>query len=393
MNRFWVVLRKEITEALRDRRALSVLLLLVTMYPTLLWVSVNQALKHSANADRESTEIVVSGSAQTPSLVGQLEQRNVNVTRHDNISDAEIVELLHSRKHAAVIRVPTTFTDNYNAMRPAPIELWYDSASDQRNKLRRIEALLRSYNASIAQARLLAHGVSPAILAPIQLQEYDTASNESRSASLVGLLLGMFFATAFFFSMNTAMDTTAGERERRSLELLLAQPVRPVELLCGKWLAAASLSIAGLTIELLLAHVILKWMPLEEIGMSWSLGLPMLLAICLASIPLCLFAAAIEVALAMNARSFKEAQAVMSFAILIPMLPAIALPMLDLETASWMYAVPVLSNQTLLNELAKGQNLGVLPFAMTAGTSFIASILAITLAAWRLKSERYVLSV
>jgi sodium transport system permease protein len=393
MNRFWAVLRKEMTEALRDRRALGMLLLFVTMYPALLWFSVNMALKHSTSEDRERIEIVVAGGAQVPTLLGQLEQRNVSVTRHDDMSESDITELLRARQHAAVIRVSEKFTGNYNAMRPAPVELWYDSASDQRNKLRRIEALLRGYNAGIAQARLLAHGVSPATLAPIQLQEFDIASNESRSASMVGVLLGMFFATAFFFSLNTAMDTTAGERERRSLELLLAQPVHPLELMCGKWLAAASLSIAGLAIELLLAHFILKWMPLEEIGMSWSLSLPLLLAVCAASIPLCLFAAAIEIALAMNARSFKEAQAVMSFAILIPMLPAIILPMMDLKTASWMYAIPVLSNQTLLNELAKGQHIGFMPFLLTAGTSLLASTLAIGFATWRLKSERYVLSV
>jgi sodium transport system permease protein len=189
------------------------------------------------------------------------------------------------------------------------------------------------------------------------------------------------------------MDTTAGERERRSLELLLAQPVHPFELIAGKWIAAACLSMAGLTLELLLAHFILKWMPLEEIGMSWSLGLPQLLAICTASIPLCLFAAAIEIALAMNARSFKEAQAMMSFAILIPMLPAIVLPMLDVKTADWMYLVPVLANQTLLSELAKGRDLGALPFLLTAGMSLLAALAAVAFATWRLRSERYVLSV
>jgi sodium transport system permease protein len=393
MNRFRAVVQKELTEALRDRRALGMLLLFVTMYPALLWFSVSQALKHSTSEDRERIELVVSGAAQVPTLIGQLEQRNVVITRRDGIGDEEIADLLHARKHAAVIRIPAKFTANYNAMRPAPIELWYDSTSDQRSKLRRIEALLRGYNASIAQARLLAHGVSPATLAPIQLQEFDTASSDSRSASMVGVMLGMFFATAFFFSMNTAMDTTAGERERRSLELLLAQPVHPFELIAGKWIAAACLSMAGLTLELLLAHFILKWMPLEEIGMSWSLGLPQLLAICTASIPLCLFAAAIEIALAMNARSFKEAQAMMSFAILIPMLPAIVLPMLDVKTADWMYLVPVLANQTLLSELAKGRDLGALPFLLTAGMSLLAALAAVAFATWRLRSERYVLSV
>ncbi|HYD78824.1 MAG TPA: ABC transporter permease [Paucimonas sp.] len=394
MNKFLVVLRKELTEALRDRRALCMLLLFITLYPAMLWLTVHKTLERSAKSDKEAMEIVVIGGDRAPTLLAQIGQRNVTAALRDDMSENEITELLRTRKHAAVIRIPEEFEENYRAMRPAPIELWYDSAADQQiAKLRRLEALLRNYNAGIAQSRLLAHGVSPATLVPIRLQEYDIASSASRSAGFAGVMLGLFFATAFFFSMNTAMDSTAGERERNSLELLMAQPVRPLELIAGKWIAAAALSVVGLTVELLIAHFILKWMPLEEIGMSWSLSVPMLLAVCLTSIPLCLFAAALEIALAMNARSFKEAQALMTFAILIPMLPPIIVPLLDLKTASWMYAVPVLSNQTLLNELAKGQNLGPLPFLLTAGGAIVAAILAVGVATWRLRSERYVLAV
>ena len=83
----------------------------------------------------------------------------------------------------------------------------------------------------------------------------------------------------------------------------------------------------------------------------------------------------------------------MGFAVLVPMLPAIIVPMLDLNSALWMYAVPVLSNQTLLRELAKGQAIGVLPFVLTAGSASLLSALAIAFATWRLKSERYVFGI
>jgi sodium transport system permease protein len=391
--KFLVVLRKELREALRDRRALSMIALIVVLYPAILWASINNIIDRSTKADREGIELIVSGAAQAPTLLALLEQRNISVSKRPDMNDAEITDLLRARKYIAVLKIPDKFAEQYDAMRPARIELWYDSAADQQSKLRRLEAVLRNYNAAIAGARLLAHGVSPVTLSPIQLQEYDTANSASRSASFVGALLGMFFAAAFFFCLNTAMDSTAGERERRSLEMLLAQPARPIDLITGKWLATATLAIVGLTLELLAAHFILKWMPLEEIGMSWRMSLPLLLSVCLTSIPLCLFAAAFEIALAMNARSFKEAQALMGFAVLVPMLPAIIVPMMDLNTALWMYLVPVLSNQTLLRELAKGQEIGLLPFFLTAGSALLASLAAIGVATWRLKSERYVLGV
>jgi sodium transport system permease protein len=391
-RKFIVVMRKELKEAVRDRRALGMLLLLIVLYPALLWFSMHKIIERANQADNETMEVVVIGGAQVPALVRQLEQRNVVISMRDWMEEAEITALLRDGRHAGVIRVPASFAARYDAMRPAPVELWYDSAADQ-VQLRRLEQVLRNYNASIASARLLAHGVSPAVLAPVQLQVYDIASSASRSARIAGTMIGLFFATAFFFAMNTAMDATAGERERRSLEALLAQPAHPLDLIAGKWLAAALIAVIGLTVELNAAHFLLKWMPLEEIGMSWRMSYPMLLAVCAVSIPLCLFAAAFEIALAMNARSFKEAQAIMGFVLLLPMLPALLVPMLHPTTAMWMYLVPVLSNHTLLGELAKGQDIGILPFLLTAGSPLLLALLAVAFASWRLKSERYVLGV
>jgi sodium transport system permease protein len=127
--------------------------------------------------------------------------------------------------------------------------------------------------------------------------------------------------------------------------------------------------------------------------MSWRVTLPMLFGMIICAIPLCLFAAAFEIALAMNARTFKEAQTMMSFALFLPMMPAIIVPMLDLNTATWMYTLPVLSNQTLLIEVAKGQNVGLVPYLLTIGSSLFAAMLAVGFAAWRLRSEKYVLGV
>jgi sodium transport system permease protein len=144
---------------------------------------------------------------------------------------------------------------------------------------------------------------------------------------------------------------------------------------------------------LTVAHFILQWMPLEEIGMSWRVTLPMLLGVIASAIPLCLFAAAFEIALAMNAKTFKEAQTMMSLALLLPMIPAIIVPSLNLNTQLWMYILPVVSNQTLLLEVAKGQTVGMLPYLLTIGSSLLAAAAAVAFSAWRLRSEKYVLGV
>ena len=106
-----------------------------------------------------------------------------------------------------------------------------------------------------------------------------------------------------------------------------------------------------------------------------------------------MFAAGLQIAIAMNAKSFKEAQSMLTFIMFIPMIPGIAVSMLDLKTATWMYLVPMLSNQTLLREIAKGELMDSLPFLLTFASSALATLIAVGFASWRMQSERYVLAV
>lgn len=390
--KFQVVFRKELRESLRDRRSLGLLALFTLMYPLLLGVLLHQWIDRATRPEREGIVLAVIGGAQAPTLMAQLKQKNITVHDTPPLDEAAIGDLLRAHKAAAVLRLPARYAADYAAMRPARIELWYDSSTDQDGR-RDVEDVLNAYGSNIAGARLLAHGVSPAALSPVQVQRYDTGTTAARSAGVIGGILGFLFFPAFICGLSAAVDSTAGERERRSLEVLMAQPVRTWELVAGKWLAAALLAIGGITLELMLAHAILSWMPLEEIGMSWRVGWGRLLLVCLASVPLSLFAAAMQIAVAMNARSFKEAQSVLSIVMLVPMLPGLAVSMLELKTASWMYLVPMLSNQTLLRETAKGGDIGFLPFVLTFLCSALAAWAAVAFAAWRMKSERYVLAV
>jgi len=392
-SKLLVVFFKELRETLREKRTLSMLLLFTLMYPAIIGYVMHQMIDKNTRTEREGVELAIIGGAQAPTLVSQLRQKNVTINQVAPMSDEAIGALLHARKTAAVLRLSEDFVDNYSAMRPARIELWFDSAAENGPQRRQIEEILQAYGSNIASARLLAHGVSPAALSPIQVQRYDTGTNASRSAMVIGGIIGILFFPAFMLTMSAAVDSTAGERERRSLEVLMAQPAHSWELVCGKWLAASVPAIVGVTLELLLAHALLAWLPLEEIGMSWSLGWGQMLLVCLVTAPLSLLSAALYIALAMNAKSFKEAQTMLSFVMIVPLIPGFAVSALELKTASWMYLVPTLSNHTLLKELAKSSELGALPFVLTFLSSLVPALLVAAFAAWRMKSERYVLAV
>ncbi len=390
---FVTVFLKELLETLRDRRALSLLLVFVLMYPALVGGILYQQINRATAPEKDGIELTVIGAQRAPTLMTQLKQKNINVTEAKPMSEEDITALLRANRVAAVLRLSDTYGSDYRDMRPARLELWHDSATDHGRQVADIENVLRAYGNTIAGARLLAHGVSPATLFPVQVQRYDTGTSASRSATVIGAMLGMFFVPAFFFALSPSVDSTAGERERRSLEVLLAQPARTIDLVAGKWFAASALSLAGLTLELCVAHGILKWLPLEEIGMSWRLSWSDLALVCLVSLTLPLLAAALEIALAINAKSFKEAQTTASIAMLIPMVPVIVVPMMDLATKTWMYAVPLLAHQTLLRELAKGQAVGLLPFVLTFGSSLAIALLCVAFTVWRMKSERYMMGV
>lgn len=392
-SKWKIVYLKELRETVRDKRSLGLLLLFTLMYPVMLGIILNQSIKRATKPEREGIELAVIGAQQAPNLMAQLKQKNVLVKEVAPMSEEAITELLQARKVVALLRLTDKYAENYQAMRPARMELWFDSASDNDKRQRDIEDVIRAYSSSVTGARLLAHGVSPVLVQPVLLQRYDTGSTAARSAGLIGSILGLLFFPAFICGLSAAVDSTAGERERRSLEVLMSQPAHAWELVVGKWMAAASLSLIGVTFGLLLAHGILTWLPLEEIGMSWRVTTADLARVILASIPLSLFAAAIQIAVAMNAKSFKEAQSTLSFLMLLPLLPGVVVSMMELKTALWMYLVPILSNQTLLREIAKGEDIGSLPYVLTFFSSLLPALAAAAFASWRMKSEAYVLGV
>jgi sodium transport system permease protein len=392
-SKTWIVFLKEFRESCRDRRTLGLLALFTLMYPVMFGIILNKQIAHATSPEREGIELAVIGAAQAPTLMAQLREKNITVKELGPMDEPAIGELLRAKKAAALLRLSDKFGDNYQAMRPAKIELWFDSGADTNYRRRDIEDVLQAYGANVASARLLAHGVSPAALSPVQLQRFDTGTNASRSASIIGSMLGLLFFPAFFCGMSAAVDSTAGERERRSLEVLMAQPVHPSQLVVGKWLAAGALGVIGTGAGLALGHGVLSWLPLEEIGLAWRVSWPSLVLVFLASLPLALLAAALQVAVAMNAKSFKEAQSLVSILMIVPILPGLVVSMMELKTGTWMYLVPSLANQTLLREVAKGGTVDVLPFVLTFASSALPALLAALFASWRMKSERYVLAV
>ena len=393
MNRqWWIVLRKELRDALRDRRSLRTLAMMTLLYPLVMWTVLNNNINRQERQESAPIRVGIVGAAQAPQLVARFEQAGIATDSLDAADAAAITARVADPRYAAVLELSADFAQRYAAQQPARVALWHDSVRTKPAPLDKIAAVLKAYAQDATTARLTSQGVSLAHLKPLQVERFDTATPVTRAGRHIAVLFGIFLIGVFYFGMDIAIDSSAGERERRSLEILLAQPVRALDLVVGKWLAATLVCATGLALEFVIGHCMLQALPLENIGLSWQVTAQDLALVYLVALPLCLLAPALQIAVALNSRTFKEAQSSIMLVLVVAMVPAF-MPAFDLELQDWWYRVPLLAEQTLLLDLSRDGTLD-LRHALTAmGVSLAGAMACIAFAARRLGSERYVINV
>ena len=173
---------------------------------------------------------------------------------------------------------------------------------------------------------------------------------------LAGLMSVFTLVSAFASGMNVAMDTIAGERERRSLVPLLLNPVHRRNIILGKWLAVSLFSIAGLTVTLLGFSVVFV-----ASGMHIQAAWPrLLLAMALGIFPLPLLAASIQLLLSTACRSVKEAQSYLSMVVFLPMGVGMFLVFFPAARRAWFGFLPLMGQQLHLQRLMDGRDIPLL---------------------------------
>ena len=232
--------------------------------------------------------------------------------------------------------------------------------------------MLDSYSHRNGALRLLARGLSPAIATPLIIASRDAATPQARGALLFAMLPYMLVLTIFIGGLWLAVDSTAGERERQSLEPLLINPVPRDRILLGKLMATAVFSLASLTLGLLAFMVTGHFMPTEELGMSLALG-PQFIAVALPLLmPLVLLICIAQILIAAFARSVREAQTYLGLAQLVPLIPSIILSVLPVKAQLWMYAVPLLGQQLAMMRLLRAESVPALALALTTLVTLLA---------------------
>ena len=424
------ILRKELTETLRDRRTLLMMIVLpVLLYPLLIiGFSKLQISQREATAERTSRAAVwgtlppgarealaqggkvaidasvspphaveegfARGTLMRPPLPAKKEpgETGSSEDRRERASDADsrtqepetpvliaARELVTSRRVDAVLVLWPGVERAIAEARAGNVSIYYDSVREDSLEARdRIEAGLNRYREALVSGRERDQGLDPGFSTGLDIRATNVAAEQRRAGQILGLFLPFLLVTmSLLGGFYPAIDLTAGEKERGTMQTLLCAPVSSLEIVAGKYLAVWVTSlIAAFANVLSLGATMMRILPGDSISVAPStfvLAFVMLL-------PVTCFISAVFLALATFAKDFKDGQNFLTPVYMLLALPAGVTMLRGIELNAWTAFVPVVNIALLIKALLIGEAAPDLVFlALLSSTAF--AMLAVLLAA------------
>ena len=370
MSPWWTVFRKELLDAFRDRRMVAVALLVMPLAVPLILAGMS-SLGTSRQVEKlEGTlELPVVGAGNAPNLVAWLGTNDVRVVAGPDDPDS----FVSSQEAEVVLRIDPRFAEDWRAGRPAGVELVFDSSRPLQSgaTVARLRALLAGYDRQVGTLRLIARGIHPSVAQPLQVADRDVATPESRFDLAQQMLPYLLLLLSFIGGMQLAVDATAGERERQSLEPLLATPASREAIIGGKILATAAFTLLSVLVTLLMYRAVFAIVPAGRMDASLAVPFDALLRLLVVVLPVVLLGATVLTALAAFARSHREAQGYLPLLIFLPMLPTLYLMVAPVKTQPWMLAVPFLGQNQLILRILRSEPITAVEWAINLGAGLV----------------------
>jgi len=376
MMAIWRVFIKEVRENLRDRRTVISALIFGPLFGPILIASALSVSFRGAGAQGEKPlHLIVSHAERAPDLMAYLRQYNVRIktVAEDEAAARREVTAHHGEE---VLLVPHDFGTRLEAGQPSPLLLFADESDTQSAaSVERIAGIINQYGTAIARLRLVARGLDPLLTVPIVLHPIDISTPAARSALALGTLSYLVLLTMLMGGMYLAIDATAGERERGSLEPLLTVPVRREYLIYGKIMAACAYMTLSLALTVTAFAIALRFVGLERFGMSADFGPRVAVGIVLACLPLVPLGAALMTLVAAFTRSYREAQTYVGLVLLIPTLPLVFAAILGLQPRAALMAIPSLGQHFIILSLIRMQPLPAVYVALSVCSTLVLAVL------------------
>ena len=353
------VCRKEIIETLRERRAIVSLVFALLLGPAVFALLINVVVKQNVSAAEDPLAIVMLGTERAPNLMAFLAARNIHNVAQQDFSDLDgAAAAVAAGRRDLVLVIDDRYADQFGTEQAARVTLVLDRSKNRTmSRAQRVRGAVDAYTQQIGTLRLVAAGAAPTLLRPLVLDEYDVSTPAGRSALLLGVLTYFLLFATLSGGLHLAIDSTAGERERKSLEPLLTLPVSRTAVLLGKMSATLFFMLVSLALTLAAFKFSLARMPLDQMGMSSSFDTRAALLAFAVICPIAPLGAALMTLIASFSKTYREAQTYLTFVLLVPTMPVMFASMLNVEPAPRLMWIPSLSQHLLVTTLIKGQPL------------------------------------
>lgn len=389
LRAFWTVVRKELRDLLRDRRTILVTSMSVVLSPVLLLGLSMLAEQRARTQTDRVLQVPVIGAERAPNLVAFLATYSIVAVK----PPADVDRAIREQRIDVALRIDDAFAERWTQGQPAPVEIILDSTRrDADIPSQRVEFALAAYSQQVGALRLLARGIAPTVARPVNVGRRDLATAEAKRGILLSFMLPYMLMLLTFVggSAYLIIDATAGERERQSLEPLLATPIGRGTLVSGKIAAACTVGLISLALTLL-AFRLCGHMS-TGVGRLFDVSFPAMGRILVILTPLLFLGATLLTLLSASAKSTKEAQSHMAWLFLLPVIPSMVLAVNPLKTQLWQFAVPFLSQNQLLLKVIRGEAIEAQTWLVYLAASIGIAALLWLASVWRYHSEQLAIS-
>jgi len=355
------VYRKELTEWLRDRRTLiSTVLVPLLAFPILMVGMVSLSTMLIGKAEKETPKIMVLGGEDSPMVLEKLravDNLQIVPTTDDwkqKISEKEI---------RAAVEIPKNFQASLERNEPETVQIYfYEGEIKSSFGANHVEKFFKDYRDSVIEKRLSARNLPASIIKPFEVKQENVAPPEKVSGAALGGLLGyMVILLSMTGAIYPAIDLTAGEKERGTMETILSSPISRLDLVLGKFFLVLS---ASLTTAIL--SIISMGTSFYVVGRSGTMsakdaavlqlhiGPATVLSVFLMALPLAVLFAAALLTIALFAKSYKEAQSYLTPMTFVVVIPAVASLLPGIDLTAKLALVPILSTSLVCKEIVAG---------------------------------------
>ena len=385
MKQIFAITKKEIQDNVRDKRSLGLALIYPAVFPLYIAFVFFISLSIGSVDFEKETDLHVSGQELAPNLIAYLQESNFNIVT----APTDVETSVENLDVPVVLEISNEFGEKLREGLPAPLKVYMtESDNDSDKAYNKIRTVLQRYGRSLDQRRLQVRGIDINLFESISVDKQDV-SKEGSSGRAQGLMVPMAIIVSMIMGgFYLAIEVTAGEKEKHTLEPLLTLPISRKKMVLGKYIALVAFCLLSLLVALISFVVVFELIPSDKIPDIFNFSLEVVSKISLILIPLAALIASLLMVISSLTKSTKEAQTYLGFTIFIFFIPFIIMMWKTIPAIAVVIATPILSHYKLLDMVFKDETISASNLLLSTGSTLICAMLLLWVAIWLYSKDR-----